>query len=337
MRSTTAHVMNASSVLARPNKTSTPVNQDKEDASPWVCEKPLCSQSVMALKLQASDDGHDVGPGVLEASSAGDKLQGCAMRSPHRARTMSESDLAVGDLTLNDSSFDANRSILHHSGRRTPPRTYSYRIMPQKSVLSPRGDSTACVFQLSKPLTKEQTRAGYCILTFDEPLLPSDGCKENGICMADFVVHIKDTQADGENVAGSVTLKTLPKQLGIGQSSLQIGTLGVFALKDLPHPCFFGPFFGRSRPTVECCLAYKCCVKVLEEAYKDTPQENGNWMTFIKFTNDVKRTNLTAFIHEESIYYKTTTPIKKFQELVLNTTCDQHYASSSILLKTMFE
>ncbi|XP_063600087.1 PR domain zinc finger protein 2-like [Penaeus indicus] len=216
-------------------------------------------------------------------------------------------------------------------------------MMPHKSVLSPRGDSTACMFQLPKPLTEEQTRAAYCILTFDEPLLQSDGCKEteNGICMADFVVHIKDTQANGEEEVGSVTLKTLPKQLGIGQSYLKKGKLGVFALKDLPHPCFFGPFFGRNRPTVECSLSDRCCVKVLEQAYKaaniDTTQEKGNWMTFIKFTNVVKCTNLTAFIHGESIYYKTTTPIKRFEELVLNTTCDQHYSSSSILLKTMFE
>lgn len=146
----------------------------------------------MDLKLQASDDGQNVGLGVREALAC-DKLRGCATRSvypprgsPCHARTLSDSDLAVADLTLNDSSFDANKSILQHSGIKTPPRSHSYRIWSPKSVLSPRRDSTACVFQLPKPLTEEQTRAGYCILTFDEPLLHCKFICQTVICQITF-------------------------------------------------------------------------------------------------------------------------------------------------------
>lgn len=152
-------------------------------------EKSLCCQSFMEHQLHASDDGQDAGRGVRVALSAADELHGCALRakyrplrSPRHGRHPSESDLAVGDLTLNDTTFDEESSELEHADRMTPPRSHSYRITYHKPVLSSRRDSSGCVFRLPKPLTEEQTRAGYCILTFDEPHLHCKFIYQTMVC-----------------------------------------------------------------------------------------------------------------------------------------------------------
>lgn len=143
--------------------------------------RELCSRLFLAPKSEKGDNDESRNTELETTKHSTDyELQvplcsQCMDLSDRRSRTLSESELAVGDLTLNDNS-DFETSVLDHSGRVTPSRTRSYRIKPRAQESPPLKLSTGCLFQLRQPITKEQACASYCILTFDEPFLR---CKFN--------------------------------------------------------------------------------------------------------------------------------------------------------------